>query len=79
VVGKVQPCGQVLAYFEGNIYGAPDLNEWSERVKLAASRMHERYFTIAKGLYNQDNFDVIGTIDRDMDRWLIRKEANEVR
>jgi hypothetical protein len=51
-----------LVYFEGNLYGASNLQEMEQRIKCAADRMACAYPTVARGLYPQDQFEVIGQI-----------------
>ena len=54
--------GRVRAWFEGNLYGACNLAEWTERVGHARSRAAEGYPTAAFGLFDESDFKVVGTV-----------------
>lgn len=51
-----------LVYFEGNLYNAQNLTTLEQRIKCAADRMVKNYPTIARGLYPQEEFEVIGQV-----------------
>ena len=48
VVGTRMPCGTLVIYYEGNLYGAENMHEGRERVACAFSRLAVQYPTIAK-------------------------------
>ena len=47
--------------FEGNLYGAINLQGYEQRVEHAAARMITRYPTIAKALVPADDLVAVGT------------------
>jgi hypothetical protein len=53
----------VLVYYEGNRYGAVNLQTLEDRVRSAAGRCVARYPTVARALLPRTDFDVIGTVD----------------
>jgi hypothetical protein len=59
----------VLIYYEGNLYGAENLEDYTERIRCAAGRAFENYPTIARTCVEKRRFKkefiIIGRIDRD--------------
>jgi len=51
-----------LVYYEGNLYNAQNLKSYEQRIKCAADRLWRNYPSIAKGLFPQEEFDVIGQV-----------------
>lgn len=49
-----------MVYYEGNLYGATNLNTFEERVQRAAGRAHCRYPTTARQLVDPEEFVVVG-------------------
>lgn len=50
-----------IIYYEGNLYGASNLESYDERIKCAAGRAYTRYPTVAmSGVLDPSQFDVIG-------------------
>ena len=60
VIDAVEP--SYLVYYEGNLYNAQNLTELEQRIKCAADRMVRNYPTIARGLYPQAEFDILGQV-----------------
>ena len=56
--------GLILVYYEGNLYGAVNMQKYSERVLHAADRLATRYPTIACQYIPADQLKAIGTYDR---------------
>ena len=54
---------QALYYYEGNLYQASNLRQFSEKAYHAASRAVENYPTIAKSLFAQKDVWLIGSFD----------------
>jgi hypothetical protein len=48
--------------FEGNLYGS--LPKWEDRVMHAADRLATCYPTVARGVLDKSQFEVIGVIDK---------------
>jgi hypothetical protein len=50
-----------VIYYEGNLYGASNLESFDERIVCAAGRAHKRYPTVARcGVLDVDEFEIIG-------------------
>ena len=68
-----------LVYFEGNLYGACNLQELDQRIKCAADRMLRGYPTVARGVFPQDQFEVIGQVSYSFNEpgnhWWIQRAA----
>lgn len=54
---------RIKVWYEGNRFGASNLGRYVQRVYHAASRGDSNYPTIAFGLYEPDQFDVVATFD----------------
>lgn len=54
---------QALCYFEGNLYGAVNLQSFSERLLSAAGRALQRYPTVAKSFFNRSDLVLVGYYD----------------
>jgi hypothetical protein len=63
VVGQPQDDGQVLVYYEGNVYNAINLQTFEDRCKHAADRLRTNYPTVAKALLPADQLLDIGECD----------------
>ncbi len=48
IVGVALPGGQVLLHYEGNRYGAENLQRYDDRVHQAAGRLFQNYPTMAR-------------------------------
>lgn len=53
---------KILTYFEGNKYGSAGLDSFDNRVLTAAGRLLQTYPTVAKGLFDAGDFEVIGVL-----------------
>ena len=64
-IGSIEgtPPGYLVSY-EGNLYGAVNLNKWEERVMHAADRLATGYPTVARGEFPQSDFEVVGQIEK---------------
>jgi hypothetical protein len=51
----------VTVDYEGNIYNAENLRDYTQRVQHAADRLLTRYPTTARGPFPRHTFDVVGT------------------
>ena len=49
------------AYFEGNRYGAANLQTFEQRVESAAGRLRARYPTVARGWFACTDWLIVGT------------------
>lgn len=82
--GIVAVCSdeRVMIYYEGNLHGAENLRDWSERVICAAGRLFQRYPTVARTCLDpawfEANFTVVGTVTDDYDL-VITDEAAALR
>lgn len=54
---------KVLVYYEGNIYGACNLNSFAEKATCAAGRLIERYPTIAKVVLPREELIEVGFME----------------
>lgn len=61
--------------YEGNRYGAVNLQKWEERVMHAADRLATGYPTIARGVFPEDQFEAVGVIDKRSGHWVITDAA----
>jgi hypothetical protein len=59
IVGRYVDDGQIEASYEGNLNGG--LESIEQKYFQAASRLIERYPTVAHGIFPREYFDVIGT------------------
>lgn len=65
VVGTRTPCGTLVIYYEGNLYGAENMHEGRERVVCAFGRLAVQYPTTAmQGVMpeNEDQLIPVGEI-----------------
>lgn len=53
---------RVLVYFEGNRYGASNLQTFEERVRCAAGRLVQHYPTVARGQFARADFTPVGLL-----------------
>ena len=63
VGGQILSSGRQMVYFEGNLYGARDLQRYVERVSLAYGRMLQKYPTVAKAAFAVEELVQIGEYD----------------
>lgn len=72
--------GDVRVYFEGNRYGAENLQTFEERVQCASGRLATKYPTIACGLFKAVDFHVVGayTFSADYKRYTLTIFRNSV-
>jgi len=63
IVGELQGDGSLLLDFEGNAYGASNLERFANRVLKAAARQAERYPTRARLLIEPEHVVAIGEFD----------------
>lgn len=64
IVGFVSTNG-LMAYFEGNRFGADNLKSWDSKVRHAYGRLVQKYPTIAKSLIKEELYECIGETDDD--------------
>lgn len=76
IVGYVDPDfpDTITVYFEGNLYGASNLNTWEARLHQAAGRMQARYPTTAKALLPPTDLVHVGEYDTETGRCMIAPE-----
>lgn len=55
--------GQLLVYFEGNLYGAVNLQRFEDKMLQAAGRLVQKYPTVARCLMPVDQLMEVGTYD----------------
>jgi hypothetical protein len=60
--------GQVVVYYEGNLYGAVNLGRYAERVRHAYWRMVENYPTVAMSVVPGEELAQVGWFDPDENR-----------
>ena len=66
IVAADRPDGSADIYFEGNLYGAEDLETYWGRLLCAAGRLSQHYPSVAHLVDNwREDFDLIGTFDYD--------------
>lgn len=64
IVGVPSSDGKwVRAYFEGNLYGAENMQTWEEKLLHAADRLMQNYPTTAVRLFPADQLAEVGTYD----------------
>ena len=51
---------RIEVYYEGNRYGASNMQTFEDKVKHAAGRLSERYPTIAKAMLPRTQFAAVG-------------------
>lgn len=61
IVGERMGNGQHKIYYEGNLYGACNLNTPEEKLAAAWGRMWTRYPTVAMGIVPNDSIIHVGT------------------
>jgi hypothetical protein len=66
IVGRPQQDGQILCYYEGNLYGSENLKLYRERLMHAAGRMIQHAPTIAMMLLPSDALLAVGRYDPDI-------------
>ena len=54
IVGQPYNDNEILAYYEGNLYGASNIVTWADRVHHAADRMATAYPTVAKTIARKE-------------------------
>ena len=54
------PPDHVMVYFEGNRYGASNMNRYEEKLLHAAGRLSSKYPTVARAVFRWDEFDIVG-------------------
>jgi hypothetical protein len=65
-VGRLSEGSQlVMVYFEGNRFGADNLQRWVDRVNCAAGRLLSRYPTVATALLPVGELEEVGVFDVD--------------
>lgn len=52
-------------YFEGNLYDASNMRLYTERLKVAAGRLRDRYPTVAQMMVDADDVIVVGSFNTD--------------
>lgn len=62
VVAVKIPSGQVMAYYEGNIYGASNIVSYNDKAMLAFGRMVQNYPTTATMVIEAEDYEAVGTI-----------------
>ena len=62
VVAVKRPSGQVVAYYEGNLYNACNVNTFDEKAMLAYGRLVQNYPTTAKCVIEADEYEICGSI-----------------
>src|SRR5262245_57192180 len=62
VVGVESAPGKLTVSYEGNLYDAVNLRNWSDRVIHAADRLRTGYPTSARGIFPAQDFQIIGTV-----------------
>ena len=62
VVAVKRPSGQVIAYYEGNIYGACNIVTFDDKAVLAYGRLVQNYPTSAKFVLDPDEYEIVGSI-----------------
>ena len=62
VVAVTRPSGQVVAYFEGNIYGASNVKTFDDKAALAYGRLVQNYPTTGKMVIDPDEYEIVGSI-----------------
>jgi len=66
IVGQSVLEGQMIElYFEGNLYGAVNLDRFAQRVRQAAGRMEQSYPTIARMHVKPEDVIQVGWFDAD--------------
>jgi hypothetical protein len=55
--------GKVLCYYEGNLYGAINLQSFAERLLVASLRARDKCRTVAMGIFSEDELAVAGYYD----------------
>jgi hypothetical protein len=65
--------GRISVWFEGNRFGAINLQRWADRVFCAADRMVSRYPTRAVAVLAEDDFTCVGlfALDTGMFSWQV--------
>jgi hypothetical protein len=63
IVGELQDDGGLLVDFEGNVYGAPNLERYANRVLKAAGRQQQRFPTRARRIVAAESMIAIGEYD----------------
>jgi len=62
---------QAMAYYEGNRFGATNLQQWTERVHMAFSRASARYPTVARSMLALSELTIVGEFENN--RFYIEK------
>lgn len=62
IVGEERAAGVVI-YYEGNLYGASNLNKYEEKLSAAAGRLKADYPTAAKLLVQSEDLVEVGVYD----------------
>jgi len=76
IVANGQPRdGLVLAYYEGNLYGADNLHRFEEKLLHAAGRLVEKYPTVACSMLEVDQLLKVGTYDYSKQRFQAMPET----
>jgi hypothetical protein len=63
IVGQPAQSGMIEIYYEGNLIGAGNLENYAERCYCAAGRMKARYPTVAHRLVSPEAVKLIGSLD----------------
>lgn len=69
IVGRPEGPGQVLCYYEGNLYGSESMRHFRERLMHAAGRMVQRYPTTARICLPESALRPVGVYDAA--RWTV--------
>jgi hypothetical protein len=66
VVGSVVDDGRIRVDYEGNRYGAANLNRWADRVHAALDRHLVHYPTVARAIVPAADLVVVGSFDQNL-------------
>lgn len=64
IVSNSEASGErILCHYEGNLFGAQNLNSYFQRLITAGGRLASNYPTAAMGEFDPEDFAVVGTFD----------------
>ena len=66
--------GNVLVYYEGNIYGACNLETFADKAKCAAGRLITRYPTVAQVVLPREELIEVGFMEDGYSVTLVRED-----
>lgn len=81
IVGKpIKDTDLIKVYFEGNLFGAENLNTYLDRLTLAAGRCAQKAPTTAFAVIEKSKLSIVGAMDtEDYSLTLFRRKLEKVR